>query len=194
MRRPLVRHLSEGGGGDVPRRQSIKPDEDVVGGSWASCSRDYRRHQSSCDLLKVPGAGLRGRLSPEPRITVTGIFSNRWVSRTSRLRVLKNFNSIRWFKFWKGAVQVTRQHVVDIGIRGWPFAYFVYHGRAKKHDFCWHGVGRCKKWTKMCGRETWTAPKPLLISYRDSSIMQMVNFIVEWSLKGIVVFCRSMQG
>ncbi|OXU31829.1 hypothetical protein TSAR_008278 [Trichomalopsis sarcophagae] len=75
MRRPLVRHLSEGGGGEGTRRQSVKPGEDVVGNSW-TC-HDYRRHQSSCDLLKVPSVNPRGRLSPEPRITVTNIFNNR---------------------------------------------------------------------------------------------------------------------
>jgi hypothetical protein len=75
MRRPLVRHLSEGGGGEGPRRQSAKPDEGVVGSNW-SC-RDYRRHQSSCDLLKVPSVNPRGRLTPEPRIAVAGIFNNR---------------------------------------------------------------------------------------------------------------------
>ena len=75
MRRPLVRHLSEGGGGEGGRRQSIRPDEDLLGGGLPC--RDYRRHQSSCDLLKVPALNPRGRLSPEPRITVTGIFNNR---------------------------------------------------------------------------------------------------------------------
>ena len=86
MRRPLVRHLSEGGGGETGRRQSVKhhhqlhaTDEDsLVTSNWSSC-RDYRRHQSSCDLLKVPAVNPRGRISPEPRITVTGIFNNRWV-------------------------------------------------------------------------------------------------------------------
>uniref|UniRef100_A0ABD2X911 Uncharacterized protein n=1 Tax=Trichogramma kaykai TaxID=54128 RepID=A0ABD2X911_9HYME len=66
MRRPLVRHLSEGGGGDGPRRQSIRPDDGDVATTWGC--RDYRRHQSSSDLLKVPFGG-RGRFSPEPKIT-----------------------------------------------------------------------------------------------------------------------------
>ena len=76
MRRPLIRHLSEGGGGDGNgRKQSaIKTSEDLMmvrgsgGGSW-DC-RDYKHHLSTYDLLKVPATNHRGQLSPEPR-TVT---------------------------------------------------------------------------------------------------------------------------
>ena len=75
MRRPLVRHLSEGGGGgNSDKRQSVKQDE-VNPSGWSF--RDYRRHQSSSDLLKVPSVNNRGRLSPEPRITISGIFNSK---------------------------------------------------------------------------------------------------------------------
>lgn len=75
MRRPLIRHLSEGGGGagsDKNRRQSIKQtNDDDRGYNWNS--RNYRHHVSSCDLLKVPSTNHRGRISPEPRLTVTSV-------------------------------------------------------------------------------------------------------------------------
>ncbi|XP_043260824.1 rap1 GTPase-activating protein 1 isoform X1 [Colletes gigas] len=74
MRRPLIRHLSEGGGSasdnaGARRQQSMKEDE-RSGYTW-NC-REYGNHLSSCDLLKVPTAlGCRGQTtSPEPRITI----------------------------------------------------------------------------------------------------------------------------
>ncbi|XP_391824.3 rap1 GTPase-activating protein 1 isoform X4 [Apis mellifera] len=72
MRRPLIRHLSEGGAGDNAsgrRQQSVKED-DRASYTW-NC-REYGHHLSSCDLLKVPPAlGCRGQTtSPEPRIAI----------------------------------------------------------------------------------------------------------------------------
>ncbi|XP_043791382.1 rap1 GTPase-activating protein 1 isoform X1 [Apis laboriosa] len=72
MRRPLIRHLSEGGAGDNTsgrRQQSVKED-DRASYTW-NC-REYGHHLSSCDLLKVPTAlGCRGQTtSPEPRIAI----------------------------------------------------------------------------------------------------------------------------
>ncbi|XP_031828343.1 uncharacterized protein LOC116425156 isoform X2 [Nomia melanderi] len=74
MRRPLIRHLSEGGGsaGDnagTRRQQSMK--EDDRGGYTWNC-RGYGHHLSSCDLLKVPTAlACREQpTSPKPRITI----------------------------------------------------------------------------------------------------------------------------
>ncbi|XP_034187091.1 uncharacterized protein LOC117607475 isoform X2 [Osmia lignaria lignaria] len=74
MRRPLIRHLSEGGGGasdnaGTRRQQSMKEDER---GSYTWNCREYGHHLSSCDLLKVPTAlSCRGQTtSPEPRITL----------------------------------------------------------------------------------------------------------------------------
>lgn len=74
MRRPLIRHLSEGGGGasdnaGTRRQQSMKEDER---GSYTWNCREYGHHLSSCDLLKVPTAlSCRGQTtSPEPRIAL----------------------------------------------------------------------------------------------------------------------------
>ncbi|XP_003490151.1 rap1 GTPase-activating protein 1 isoform X1 [Bombus vosnesenskii] len=74
MRRPLIRYLSEGGGGTGdnagPRRQqSVKEDDR---GSYTWNCREYGHHLSSCDLLKVPTAlGCRGHTtSPEPRMAI----------------------------------------------------------------------------------------------------------------------------
>lgn len=78
MRRPLVRHLSEGGGGAGSandRRQFMKSGDDDRAGGYNLNSRDYRHHLSSCDLLKVPPTNHRGRISPEPRITLAGVFN-----------------------------------------------------------------------------------------------------------------------
>ncbi|KAK9303811.1 hypothetical protein QLX08_004553 [Tetragonisca angustula] len=74
MRRPLIRHLSEGGGGAGdnagPRRQQSVKEDDRASYTW-NC-REYGHHLSSCDLLKVPTAlGCRGHAtSPEPRIAI----------------------------------------------------------------------------------------------------------------------------
>ncbi|XP_074112685.1 uncharacterized protein LOC141536218 isoform X1 [Cotesia typhae] len=68
MRRPLIRHLSEGGGnGDRSQRQSTKSGEDIRGSYGWDC-RDYRHHLSTLDLLKVPNHS-KGQLSPESRNT-----------------------------------------------------------------------------------------------------------------------------
>lgn len=68
MRRPLIRHLSEGGGnGDGSRRQSTKSGDEIRGSYGWDC-REYGHHLSSLDLLKVPN-NSRGQLSPESRIT-----------------------------------------------------------------------------------------------------------------------------
>lgn len=84
MRRPLIRHLSEGGGGENNgRRQStIKTSgEDVVivrpgHGNIANWEcRDYKHHLSTYDLLKVPSTNHRGQLSPEPRSGLTPGFT-----------------------------------------------------------------------------------------------------------------------
>lgn len=87
MRRPLIRHLSEGGGGagsDKNRRQSIKqPNDDDRGYNWNS--RNYRHHVSSCDLLKVPSTNHRGRISPEPRLTVTSVTTSTINNRRQQL-------------------------------------------------------------------------------------------------------------
>ncbi|CAD1469725.1 unnamed protein product, partial [Heterotrigona itama] len=84
MRRPLIRHLSEGGGGagdntGSRRQQSVKED-DRASYTW-NC-REYGHHLSSCDLLKVPTAlGCRGHTtSPEPRIAIHSYVS-RWRRR-----------------------------------------------------------------------------------------------------------------
>ncbi|KAH0563819.1 hypothetical protein KQX54_007037 [Cotesia glomerata] len=54
MRRPLIRHLSEGGAsGDRSQRQLTKSGEDIRGSYGWDC-RDYRHHLSTLDLLKVP--------------------------------------------------------------------------------------------------------------------------------------------
>lgn len=82
MRRPLLRHLSEGGGGTGAsessrhggsrRQQSVKEENELVstdGFTWNNC--DYSHHQFSCDLLKVPNVlNLRSQqpLSPESRL------------------------------------------------------------------------------------------------------------------------------
>ncbi|KAH0949098.1 hypothetical protein HN011_006635 [Eciton burchellii] len=74
MRRPLTRHLSEGGGGGATgdgagRRQRSSPKEggDERGYTWAC--RDYGHHLSFGDLLKTPTSlpDCRGRttISPE---------------------------------------------------------------------------------------------------------------------------------
>ncbi|XP_014472718.1 PREDICTED: rap1 GTPase-activating protein 1-like isoform X2 [Dinoponera quadriceps] len=77
MRRPLTRHLSEGGGGDGARdsggggrrQRSVKESDErgVLGYTW-TC-RDYGHHLSFGDLLKAPAPlDCRGRtVSPEPR-------------------------------------------------------------------------------------------------------------------------------
>ncbi|XP_033338316.1 rap1 GTPase-activating protein 1 isoform X2 [Megalopta genalis] len=74
MRRPLIRHLSEGGcsTGDnagARRQQSMKEDN-RSGYTW-NC-REYGHHLSSCDLLKVPTvlASREQPTSPKPRITI----------------------------------------------------------------------------------------------------------------------------
>ncbi|XP_076645732.1 uncharacterized protein LOC143355104 isoform X2 [Halictus rubicundus] len=74
MRRPLIRHLSEGGGstGDnaSTRRQQSMKEDDRGGYTW-NC-REYGHHLSSCDLLKVPTtlACREQPTSPKPRITI----------------------------------------------------------------------------------------------------------------------------
>ncbi|XP_050578489.1 rap1 GTPase-activating protein 1 isoform X1 [Bombus affinis] len=74
MRRPLIRYLSEGGGGTGdnagPRRQQSVKEDDRSSYTW-NC-REYGHHLSSCDLLKVPTAlGCRGHTtSPEPRMAI----------------------------------------------------------------------------------------------------------------------------
>ncbi|XP_015596714.1 rap1 GTPase-activating protein 1 isoform X4 [Cephus cinctus] len=55
MRRPLIRHLSEGG---AANRSKVPV---VVG---YGNSRDYHHHLSSCDLLKVPTINVGGILAP----------------------------------------------------------------------------------------------------------------------------------
>ncbi|KMQ96582.1 rap1 gtpase-activating protein 1-like protein [Lasius niger] len=83
MRRPLTRHLSEGGGSgggataDSGRqrhqRSSVKEGGDERGGGgYTWTCRDYSHHLSFGDLLKAPTpppAECRGRaiISPEPR-------------------------------------------------------------------------------------------------------------------------------
>ncbi|KAF7405648.1 hypothetical protein HZH68_005017 [Vespula germanica] len=57
MRRPLIRHLSEGAGGagegaTKKRQQGAKEEDRIVGYPW-TC-REYGHHLSSSDLLKVP--------------------------------------------------------------------------------------------------------------------------------------------
>ncbi|XP_043667527.1 rap1 GTPase-activating protein 1-like isoform X2 [Vespula pensylvanica] len=57
MRRPLIRHLSEGAGGagegaTKKRQQGTKEEDRIVGYPW-TC-REYGHHLSSSDLLKVP--------------------------------------------------------------------------------------------------------------------------------------------
>ena len=66
MRRPLIRHLSEGGAGDNAsgrRQQSVKED-DRASYTW-NC-REYGHHLSSCDLLKVPPAA--GATNRDPQV------------------------------------------------------------------------------------------------------------------------------
>ncbi|XP_043480052.1 uncharacterized protein LOC122509844 [Leptopilina heterotoma] len=98
MRRPLIRHLSEGGGGagsDKNRRQSIKqPNDDDRGYNWNL--RNYRHHVSSCDLLKVPSTNHRGRISPEPRLTVTSVTTR---SINNRKTSLNNIEQLSHWQF-----------------------------------------------------------------------------------------------
>ncbi|XP_061936596.1 rap1 GTPase-activating protein 1 isoform X2 [Apis cerana] len=91
MRRPLIRHLSEGGAGDNTngrRQQSVKED-DRASYTW-NC-REYGHHLSSCDLLKVPTAlGCRGQTtSPEPRIA---IHRSKWIDG----RLVEYVQKKRW--------------------------------------------------------------------------------------------------
>ncbi|XP_034934565.1 rap1 GTPase-activating protein 1-like isoform X2 [Chelonus insularis] len=68
MRRPLIRHLSEGGNGDGSRRQSSSKSGDDIRGY----NLEFRHHLSSLDLLKVPNHHcLRGQLSPDTKNTGT---------------------------------------------------------------------------------------------------------------------------
>ncbi|XP_047349265.1 rap1 GTPase-activating protein 1 isoform X6 [Vespa velutina] len=64
MRRPLIRHLSEGAGGagegaTKKRQQGAKEEDRIVGYPW-TC-REYGHHLSSSDLLKVPATVLESR-------------------------------------------------------------------------------------------------------------------------------------